>query len=473
MQKGFNMFSALVAAVLIMTSVVLVTTMTTTEDKMGNQLYYMLNTFQLNDAAAIARSDALQSFNYNFRSEMETYLTVTSDEMDGDPGNAILSTTNYNDWDGIVKKFEQVILLTDGSGSGDFNAVINFVADKTVAQFEEGSYGRYKVTLSSKEQDAKDNTRAALKEAIDCLATSGDDFLDVVDCSDTECDIGTFYFNIPLDCVLDETFESLPKIVVKDLITQGETKLPLLPKTRLKIYIPLRYFKAIHVARQNAKAIANVEGKLKTAKLGFCDGECTPREEPNRSIGGDWLDHTCPGNASDNEMQNIPSEPAGLRKYNAGGGTAGIYGLQAYAKQTICDEAKADRAWETHDLEFFNINGPDYALAYPGYGISGLEPDIGGLNLITDCPFKKIIGSFESAPSKIIEGTVDGKLYCGKLRLIESDVGFEERNPLYIVKGESIRYKIRILTEFFAEPITSTDQCTSGGSGGVGSTCRV
>ncbi len=457
------MFTVLVAAIMIMTAVVLVSTMTTTEDKMGNQLYFMLNTFQLNDAAAIARSDAIQSFNYNFRSSMQDYLTFDDGEIDNDPGFNILTTTNYNDWDAIVNDFERVILLTDAGGANDFDAVIEFVANRTVLQFNEGSYGRYHVSLSSKDQTARENTAKALNEAIDCLATTGDDFLEVVDCGAGECELGTFYFNIPLDCVKDETYEDLPKIVVKDLITKGETKLPILPKTRLKIYIPLRFFKAIFVARRNAEAMKNVNGSLVDAKLGFCDGGCVPRTNPNGGGGGKWDGHECPASPSKNEMQTLSSRPAGLIEYNAGGGTVANIGLNAHAKQAICDKAIALDAQYTDDLEFFNINGPDYAGEFT-WGVNGLEPDIDGIVKIDECPFKSILASVESGATKIIEGTTSGKLYCGKMRGVEADVAFEERNELYIVKGKTIRYKIRITTELYSAPASGTARCTSSAS---------
>ena len=465
------MFSALVAAVLIMTSVVLVTTMTTTEDKLGSQLYYMLNTFQLNDAAAIARSDALQSFNYNFRSSMQDYLTFNDSEMDTEPGFNILTTTNHNNWDEIINTFEKVILLHEDE-SHNFDAVIEFVANRTILQFNEGSYGRYHVSLSSKNQDARQNTINALNEAIDCLATTGEDFLEVIDCDQDSCELGTFYFNIPLDCISDSTYENLPKIVVKDLITKGETKLPILPKTRLKIYIPLRFFKAIFVARQNAEAMQNVEEDFRNAQLGFCDTGCNPRQDLNTTTSGPWSGHECPGGVNDNEIQTLSRSYAGLGTYNAGGGTVANIGLNAYAKQNICNNAIANEAWKTGDLEFYNISGPDYYSAV-GYGVNGLEPDISGLIKINACPFKKILASVESAATKIISGSRSGKLYCGKMRSVEADVAFEERNSLYTVKGENVRYKIRITTDTFDSPVAGTQNCTSGtGSGGSAKVCK-
>ena len=464
------MFSAMVAAVLIMTSVVLVTTMTTTEDKLGSQLYYMLNTFQLNDAAAIARSDALQSFNYNFRASMQDYLTFNDTEMDNEPGFNILTTTNSDNWDEIITTFEKVILL-NSDGNHKFDAVIEFVSNRTILQFNKGSYGRYHVSLSSKDQEARQNTINALSEAIECLSVD-EEFLEVVDCDGLTCGLGTFYFNIPLDCVSDTTYEALPKIVVKDLITKGETKLPILPKTRLKIYIPLRFFKAIYVARQNATSMRNVEPSFRDAKLGFCENNsCTPNTSPSGGPGGPW-DHECPGSVSDNELQTLTSTYTGISTYNAGGGTVANIGLNAFAKQEICDDAISSDAGKTYTADFYNINSADYSAVFP-YAYNGLEPDISGLVPIPNCPFKKILASVEGAATKVITGSGSGKLYCGKMRSVEADVAFEERDPLYIVKGTSIRYKIRITTETYTTPTSGTQECVSGaGSGSSTEICR-
>ena len=459
------MFSAIVAAVLIMTSVVLVTTMTTTEDKLGSQLYYMLNTFQLNDAAAIARSDALQSFNYNFRSSMQDYLTFSDTEMDTEPGFSILTTTNYENWDEIINTFQRVILLNEDDDH-KFDAVIEFVANRTILQFNEGSYGRYHVSLSSKDQDARQNTVNALNEAIACLSP-GEDFLEVVDCDGGACGLGTFYFNIPLDCISDASYEALPKIVVKDLITKGETKLPILPKTRLKIYIPLRFFKAIYIARKNAEAMSSVSGLLSSAQLGFCESGCVPNTSPSGGGGGTWSGHECPGNVSQNEIQKLSTSYAGLSTYNAAQSTVANIGLNAYAKQTICENAINNDVGDTGTSDFYNINSSDYAADYPGYGVNGLESDMSGINKIDSCPFKKILASVESAATKIISGSPSGKLWCGKMQSVEADVAFEERNPLYIVKGQSIRYKIRVTTAIYASPASGSQLCYSGGASGA------
>ena len=90
-QKGFNMFSAIVAVVLIMVVSVLVGMLVMSEEKTSTQIYGMLNNYQLADAANIARADALQSFNYSFREKIEDYLTFNSTELEGENGIELFS----------------------------------------------------------------------------------------------------------------------------------------------------------------------------------------------------------------------------------------------------------------------------------------------------------------------------------------------------------------------------------------------
>ena len=54
--KGFNLFSALVAAVLIMIGVILTNMLISTEDTLKSEVYIMTNTFNLSDAAALSRA---------------------------------------------------------------------------------------------------------------------------------------------------------------------------------------------------------------------------------------------------------------------------------------------------------------------------------------------------------------------------------------------------------------------------------
>ena len=167
--RGFNLFSAIVAAVLFIAGIMLVQTMVSTEDRISGQIFSMEENFALSDAANLARSDSLQTFNYHFRKQLEEYLTNPENEcpiLYRQSGGASNYENPREDWDLVVKEFEEQILLvnpgTDNKDTKNFEAVLRFVSKKMIDEFRPGVYGRYKITI-----DAKENSG----EAINLLTT--------------------------------------------------------------------------------------------------------------------------------------------------------------------------------------------------------------------------------------------------------------------------------------------------------------
>jgi len=442
------MFSALVAAVLLMTGMVLINILVNTEDKLGGEVYIMLNSYQLSDAAALARSDALQGFNYSFREELETHLTVRENELDTKDGFPLIKTYMVDssgnfDWEDFKREFENVLLLKDtGSGNNEFKSVIDFVSGRTISQFHDGRYGRYYVSLSERGDTAKQKMNTAIGRAMDNYQAEGKPFLEVIDCDEFSCPTGTFYFNIPLDEMEEADYEALPRIIVKDLITGEEIKISVLPRSRLKIYIPLRFFRAIHEAIDNAKIMKQYEEQyLETgAMLGFCDhGSCVPRENPKNGTSGAWTDN-CIGLTSSDVTQLLDTSEcvanscAGITNYPTKGDTVGRTALNGFARDIICDKAITQNIGDPFIGDFVNYNN------IPGLSGSGIS----GIVTIVNCPFNRINVTSPSTPTKTIEGGGSGQLYCSKTKQVDSQVLFEETNPLYIVSGEKNYYKIGI-----------------------------
>ena len=108
--KGFNLFSSVVAAVLIMSGVVLVNILISTEEKTSNQIYLMVNSFRLNDAASLARADSLQNFNYYFRDSMENWLAIDKTRLNDYGGHPLINKNNYNNWDLMVRNLKSYLL---------------------------------------------------------------------------------------------------------------------------------------------------------------------------------------------------------------------------------------------------------------------------------------------------------------------------------------------------------------------------
>lgn len=460
--KGFNLFSIIVAAVLLMIGTVLISTLVSTEEQVSTEIYLMTNNFQLSDAASLARADSIQSFNYNFRKQMQDYLTYSGSKLNDVQGFSILRTEMLagvpdTEFEAIVERFERVILLTEeGDGgalseSNRFAAAIGFVSDNTIDQFHSGRYGKYHVSISDTSVQAKQNTRDAILEALQKDLDEGNSFLDVVGCGGDECPIGTFYFNIPLNKVSSETFETLPKIIVRDLTTNEEMKVSLLPRTNLRIYIPLRFFKAVHHAKDHLQALKTSETDLSNAKLGFCDpNSCVPRSNPQADpIMQDW-DKDCVGST-----QQLSSTFAGTSSYTTTKTGIGALALTSYAKQLICDE-----------FEFFS-GLPLFGLTTEeefSYYNSILDPHGGTVNPINNCPFFRINTVWVNNNSKILEGTMTGHLTCTKIGSVDADVVFKETNPMYIVDGEEINFKIRISSEKLndSSSINIAGRCSTG-----------
>ncbi len=451
------MFSSVVAAILLMTGIVLVSTLISTEEKTSGQIYYMINSFRLNDAATLARADAIQNFNYYFREELERYLTFDESEIITDPGYPLINMENYNDWELIKDNFEKVILLTDNATGQRFDSAIDYVARKTIEQFQDGSYGRYHIALNDRSSEAK----ASVKRAITTALSDTDEFLDVVNCEEDNCEVGTFYFIIPLNKIPEDEYEKLPRIIVRDIITNEEIRIAVLPKTELRVYVPLRFFKALHEARKQATAIANIEDDLEEARIGFCGDGCVPNKDPLNVDDTDNWNQKCPGATSEGIYQELDTSiNTGITQYNTAGENLGPIPLTAFTRSIICEATQGLGEIDSGPWGFKNKN----------YGTNtGLEPEGVFTNRVNDCAFAKIGATTYTYPTKLIETTAT-PLNCAQLTSTNAHIVYEETNPAYIVTGEKLYYKIQITTGPYTHNASSNGVCAKTETGDTG-TC--
>lgn len=465
------MFSAIVAAVLFLAGVMLVQTMVSTEERVSGQIFSMEENFALSDAANLARSDSIQTFNYHFRERLEFYLTNPDNEF------AILyrnvnGESNYdnpeNDWDNVVKEFEKQILLIreDAGGGENFDSVLRFVSKKMIDEFRPGAYGRYDVSLDVvNSNEAITILSETLKKSITTARDNGESFLEVVDCdmgAKKDCPLGTFYFNIPLNNITAEDYEQLPRIIVKDLITGEEIKISILPRSNLRLYIPLRFFKAVHNSSlQYSPSVKQSHSTFEDYRLGYCDSGCNTRTSPTSSSTGNRTRNCSPSSSSSDAIETLSGSPAGVTQYNAGGlGSTGSIGLRASAIQSLCNSGAS--AAPSSDSRFFNVDleDPDF---------SGMEPNNSDVVVkIENCPFEKIVigtATYASKALKISEGsTTTEKLYCGYINSVSATLVFRETNTQYTVKGEQNEYRIKIVDEDFPRQpdVASPEMCCSG-----------
>ncbi len=466
-QKGFNLFTALVAVVLILASFVLIQTMISTESNIKSQVYDLRKNFGLSDAANIARADSVQTFNYHFRNELENYLTWNGTD---NTGLTILKInkneeSNFDNWDDVIKAFEESILLTNANtGDNNLGAVLNFVSGKLVSEFKESTYGTYSVTLSGKTDSAaaKSAIKQAMSNAIEKQKKANESnpdqetkFLELVDCDDSDCPVGTFYFNIPLSKITDEDYEKLPRINVKDNITGEETKIAILPRSDLKVYIPVRFFKALFEARKAAIVIQDKYLELKEMRTGFCEAGCAPRNDAMQSRTGNW-GNACVGGEEDVTItldgaqkifKSSPSNGNNLQKF-----------LEASAISNICTASTGDD-FSVWDPDFMNIDvqGPQL--------IRGLEAGKPLPWAVINCPFQIINVNSGNDPAKDYRETCSGidksELSCSAIVNVQGYVILQETNTLYTVKGDNKKFRIGISVDFPDAGITKNGVCAS------------
>lgn len=431
------MFSAIVAMVLIMTGSVLVNVLITTEEKTSRQIYSTINNYQLADVASIARADALQTFNYNFRERLEDYLTFNESELQNEYGFGLFTIRTGDEefgFEQVKESFEESILLVDTGSSGGFASAIQYVADRTIDQFSSGTYGKFNVYLSDTGYEAKQTLKTLLLESIERKQS---DFLEVVGCSQDSCEVGTFYFNVPLDELTEEEYERLPRIIVKDLVTQEEIKMGILPRTGVKVYIPLRFFKVLIEAGEIATNLEYTRNELESYRLGFCDS-CNPRTSPTASMSGNW-NKACPASGGVESKVQLAQEILGVSNYTAGGAQAGYEGLIAYGTNKLCDGLISSGSFEIgSNQDSFYIRDE---LLKPVKPVE-LQKD--------GCKLNRVNIGYASEQEFTVSGLGSSVfLSCGKVILTDLDVVFEEINTQYMVKGTfnsgtKNLYKIRI-----------------------------
>ena len=308
-QKGFNLFTALISFLLIMLAVLLIQSMIQTERNAADTIANIESRTRLEATAEMARADSMQVFNYALRKKIEDWLT------DPNRGGLTLQLQDRT-WEEIQQEFAESKF---GKTQADGSQFAKFTASSLEGIFYSPShFGNYTISLEGS---------ATLETSIQkAIAKSMDDFFTVIDCPDGDpknCPRGTFYVNLHIERLTQEEYEGLPKLHVVDRATGEELKEIILPRTTFRIYVPLRFFKAIAEARalahypegggsfaspswvdttsDNGLFSPKNHNEIEQLALGVCDfGSCAPRTTPlqvqsQTKING--LNMFCPGDS--------------------------------------------------------------------------------------------------------------------------------------------------------------------------------
>src|SRR3989344_799498 len=106
-QKGFTLFTALVAFILIVLAMLLVQSMISTERTTSDIISDISEQQEMQAIADLARADALQVFNFGIRYTIEDFSTRDSEPQDGLPENVyVVFASDAQDWETLQQRFE-------------------------------------------------------------------------------------------------------------------------------------------------------------------------------------------------------------------------------------------------------------------------------------------------------------------------------------------------------------------------------
>jgi len=296
-QRAFNLFTALLALILIILTSVLVTSMVSSESNTKTIISKLIGQSKLEATARLVRADAFQSFNYSMRKQIETHLR----------DNPIILSSNevWNDWDEVVDEFAEERFTNE-------SAFANYLGQQLPSELE-----FYNDDYAAGYQIEVDFNRKGFTKLLQDVFMDSSldaDFFEIIDCDGTpqNCPNGSFYINLKFSRIDEEAYESMPLVTITDVRSGRSISDPVLPRNDLKVYVPLRVFKALAHARgfmhsefgpglngpeDNGFFSPRIHNEFDSMALGMCDyGICRPRDNPYFPPEKSYLeDNRCPG----------------------------------------------------------------------------------------------------------------------------------------------------------------------------------
>ncbi|MFH1545309.1 MAG: hypothetical protein ABIE23_04480 [archaeon] len=334
-RKGFTLFTALVAFVLIVLSVLLVHGMIRAERDRIDLIAGIEEQTTMQTIADMERSDAMQILIYDLRFIMERWFNQQSKcgESEGKEkctgGIGPVCKWEEGEEEKVFCSFDELVdnfSVTYFGGNGTENEdaasqMSNWMATSLMNLLpREKRVGSYVIRIEddvNEETSVTDKLREGLEILIEKSANSEEgDFFEVIECENGDPNncIGTFYLNFRASELTDKEYEKLPQISIRNTATGRTIRQAILPRENFRVYVPLRIFKAIAEARalaldyyaegeeidwtENYGLLSpRIHNEIEEMRIGMCDaGVCYPRENPyeepdEKNIKG----HLCPG----------------------------------------------------------------------------------------------------------------------------------------------------------------------------------
>ncbi len=408
-EKAFNLFTALLSFILIILTVLLLNAMLQAEGDAQSILSSTSEQSRLEAVLELTRADALQIFNHAMRVSIEEYMALNEITFERD---------KWQDWDALIEDVRVGKFGGQREDETETTAFASLMASNLVSLYSSsdfGAVGSYDISIDTKSQK---NLRDALKD----ILTADDSFLQVVGCENGKietCEKGTFYLELDMSVLSDEDYETkIPKIVLKDNSTSRTIRDPVLPKTKIRLYVPLRLFKAIAYSRAMAFNVDALEvnntvedygllslrmhNEFDSMALGLCDpGYCKARTNPYYPPISKSSTEACPFNEprvndyyENNPIRLDPDETlsfTNVSKYNP------TPSARDSGKQL--GNIVIDRACEIAEKQFTQV-------AYGGKSLEELAGETFELKGTSDCSFiSKAVAGSNSRISKRIAGS--------------------------------------------------------------------
>lgn len=465
-EKGFTLFTALLATILILLAGLLINTMISTERTSNEVVLEVEAQSRMQTLADLTRADSLQVVNYGIRNAIEEYTQT--------PDNPYLYSAQSQSWQHVQDDFSNFFF---GGNNGSILAGRIAANLYQIILTKERSIGGYTLSIQGGQEPE-------IKQAIESVlvqTAGGDNYLQVIECEEdtapVDC-VGTFYVNMDFSLISDEEYEKLPSIHVRDTSSGREIVEPVIPKGKFRIYVPLRIFRALRYAHELAQGQLLQGGGLLSPQfhsqlgalgVGVCDsGLCGYRTQP-----------FTPGAA---QIGPGASAPPGVQGGNlCPAEQAGLSQLEDYYPQSVsltCDATAASFGLCNANAtiaQYDPYSAPSRASALSKLtqGVIGSQVQINIAQLSQTNDFQlltdqvTILANPVSIPTKQIlfeglQGVPFGaEAKCTKLSTTNVTLTFRDTNTNYIVVDHRapLQYEVRIVDSFSAS--TQIETCTS------------
>lgn len=504
--RGFTLFTALVGFVLIALGFLLANTMIHSENNLQSTISSIDEQSEMQSLSDLLQSDAFQYFNWYFRVLVEQAITSNDIFMSLDASRA-------HDMQSVIQSFTQSKLNTEGFANKISDALTNdFLGTGR-------TFKNYRVCLNSCNPDERtrwiQERQPKFQKSLQKLLQAEFDqkiMLEPIDCPNSSgvCTNGSFYVNLDLTLkksdgsyvISNEEMENFPQISVESSATGRIIRSPILPRSKLRFYVPNRLFKAIWSAREIAnKSVFNTRSEdFPDIGLGYCDAGCYPREDPYRAQTRPTIENAlCPGTKPDDLSQlsqndiaqmalnSVPitscnGEPCAIAPYDPSN-TENMKTIlenivRSYVTNTVLPPDVISEGQSYSQAQQFILVDQtiDTSINPVSQSVSSIVDNTKAIQLV--------IGSQQQ-----VQNTGSG--YCVRPQFISATVSFEELNPAYFVMDESVLgpnkkhiYRIQIVSGYLNTGANNKQTCRSvmtphdSGLGGIlnpslsGATCN-